>query len=117
MGTVKVVREIDEAEFWGNIMGSGWESFGDHWRSIDYISGDWETPGAVTLAIEDPDNDDTVIVGKVTLDTLVKAYNDLWAKVGKTGGMHQDYLDIDNLDCVGGDGILQQVILGDVIYG
>jgi hypothetical protein len=119
MGTVQIVREIDETEFWSNIMGSGWESFGSWWVSEDYISGDWETPGEVTLTIADPENEDTVVVGKVTLPILLQAYNDLWAKVGQKGsdGMHPDYLDIDNLDCVGGDGILQQAILGGVIYG
>ncbi len=119
---VTIKREIDDAEFWSTIFGSGWESFGSHWRHEKWYEGDWETPGKVRLGIEDPEDYDKTIYKIIDLPALVAAYELAWSS-NDPGfpypheGIDRSYLDLDNLDAVGSDGILQCAVLGRVVYG
>jgi hypothetical protein len=114
---VLIKREIDDKEFWSSIFGACPESFGD-WMRIEFLGkSDWDTPGIVRLT--DLEDEYPEHVKLIDLSDLVEAYNALWAKVDEpgTGGVHQDYLDLENLDCIGADAILQQALYGSVIFG
>jgi hypothetical protein len=106
----KIEIEIDEKELWSNVFGSAFESFGNHWHEIEYLSGDWDEIGSVRLVAIDEMTEETTeaIVG---IEELLKA---LPIANEQT---YMDLLNFDNYDAVCGDAILQVAVLGKVVYG
>jgi hypothetical protein len=106
----KIEIEIDEKELWSNVFGSAFESFGNHWYEVEYLSGDWDEIGSVRLGIMDEMTEEvtSAIVG---IDELLAA---LPIANKQT---YMDLLNFDNYDAVCGDAILQVAVLGKVVYG
>ena len=114
---VTIKQEIDATEFWSNIWGASPESFGSHWTMLYFNTGsDWDKIGTVRVAMIDPEDvwEEKEIKKTICLQDLVDAYEKCWSG---EAGIHRSYLDLDNLDCVGADGIIQTAVLGKVIYG
>ena len=106
----KIEIEIDEKELWSNVFGSAFESFGNHWYEIEYLSGDWDEIGSVRLGIMDEMTEEvtSAIIGIEELLVALPIANKQ---------VSMDLLDFDNYDAVCGDAILQVAVLGEVVYG
>src|ERR1035437_9386462 len=111
MTTVTIKQEIDAQQFWSQVFGSAWESFGSHWMGEKWLEGDWETPGRVRLTLVDPDDEyeEKTISKTIDLSTLVAAYENAWNSKNVDfpfphEGIDRSYLDLDDLDCIGGEG-------------
>jgi hypothetical protein len=109
---VIITIQMDAQEVWSNVLGSAWEDW-DWWEKIKYSEGsDWDKVGEITLSITDPNDEENVITKTLGVQDLAKAYAELASK--NYGGTN---LDIHDLDAVYGDCVLQQAVLGDVVYG
>jgi hypothetical protein len=125
LNVVTIKQEMPADVFWSEIMGSGWEGFGTHWYEAEFIEGDWDTPGVLRVVINDPaldEGEQPGIEATINLDQLVAAYELAWSSSQPdwpfpSEGIARSYLDLENLDCIGGDGILQCAVLGKVVYG
>lgn len=110
-----MIKPTDEA-LWSAVFGSSFEVW-DWWINIEYVEGEWDKPGHVRLTIENPDYVGTSrITANIRMDNIRKAFDELLRK----GIVNRDCIyaedDVD-LDAVAGDAVLQQAILGDIIYG
>jgi hypothetical protein len=107
---IEIKITISAKEFWSNVLGSAWETW-DWWRSYDYSSGaDWDKPGTITVAIDNPEDEaGDPIVKTLNVHDLAKAYGELSA------GM--PHLDWQDLDACYGDAVMQQAVFSEVVYG
>lgn len=109
--TVTLTRTIDDAEFWSSIMGSTEFGF-EWWLRVKYLGdADWDKPGLVQLTVMDENNEPLTKV--LTLDDLVKAYEEIVAKKHWHCGVA---VDIEDMDECASDLVLQQAMFGEVIY-
>lgn len=105
-----VQTEVNDLEFWQNIVGSCFETW-SWWTGWSYEEGSsWEKPGAILLDAIDPDYGDLLFEDKrITLEDMAKAYGEL---------VSQGYrLDPTDLDADAADVIVQQAAFGEVVYG
>jgi hypothetical protein len=111
---VIVPVQMEAEEVWSNVLGSAWEDW-DWWQKIEYSEGsDWDKVGEITVSITDPNDEEEeqVITKTLGVQDLANAYAELVSK--NYGGTN---LNIHDLDAVYGDCVLQQAVLGDVVYG
>lgn len=108
----KITIEIDDADLWSEIFGSGFEKY-PWWDAVDYLSdANWETPGAVALTLIDPDTpQDPRRGGYGVVETrhLEKAASEVLQTYP-----HRNIFD---MDAELADMILQTAVAGRVIFG
>ncbi len=103
---VQLTINVDDEDFWSNILGSGWEDW-PWWDDYNYLDGsDWDKIGKLELKVDYDGTKKTKVIG---LSDLVDAYETLTAK-----GMR---IDLEDVDADFGDRILQQAVFGEVIFG
>lgn len=103
---VQVTRSMDDEDFWSNILGSGWEKY-SWWDDYNYLDGaDWDKVGTLELKVDYDGTKKTKVIG---LSDLEDAYEILVSK-----GMR---IDLEDVDSDFGDRILQQAVLGEVVFG
>jgi hypothetical protein len=108
--TIGIPLALDRKELWGAVMGSAFESFGDHWQEVEYLNGDWDDPTSkVRLVCH---NDKYENVEKIiTIDDIARALPIANEKV------YMDLFDLDQYDAICGDAVLQVAVIGDVVFG
>lgn len=107
---VEVKMVLDAKEFWSGIFGSGLETV--PWLEIHFIDGaDWETPVMVKVTIVDPDDSQEPVWGAkiVTVEDLADAASEIVTKY--------PHVNIGDMDVGVADMILQQAVLGKVVFG
>lgn len=109
-GTIVVPVEIDRKELWSSVMGSAWETFGDHWQECEYLSGDWDDPSS-KVRLVCLDSDDNKVEKIITIDDLAQALPIANQKV------YMDLFNFDEYDAICGDAVLQVAVIGDVVFG
>lgn len=115
MADVQIITSIDGDELWSRIWGSEPQSFGSHWRALEYRTGDWQHAGQVRVVLEDPydlEGSDATVIGTITLDKIVKALNNL-----QFPSHLRDNIMQDNADCIDSDAVIQFIMFGEVVYG
>lgn len=106
---ITVPRFIRADELWSNVMGSGWETW-HWWLAVVYDDGaDWNIPGGVTLSIADPNKERGGLIKRIGLSDIEVALSQL--------AMDGTPVNVDDLDAITGDMVLQQAVLGEVVYG
>lgn len=109
-GTIVIPVEIDRKELWSAVMGSAFETFGDHWQEIEYLSGDWDDPTSkVRLVCHDSNYQNVEKI--VDIDAIAQALPIANKKV------YMDLFDFDSYDAICGDAVLQVALLGEVVFG
>ena len=109
-GTIVIPVELDRKELWSAVMGSAWETFGDHWQEYEYISGDWDDPTSkVRLVCHDSNYQNVEKI--VDIDAIAQALPIANKKV------YMDLFDFDSYDAICGDAVLQVALLGEVVFG
>lgn len=116
MPTVQIITEIEDKELWSRIWGSEPQAFGSWWRNLSYAPGsEWDTlgtHGAVTVGLENPDDEDKTIITTITLDKIVAALND-----PKFPSHLRQHIMDDNADCIDSDAVIQFIVFGEIVYG
>ena len=108
-GWITVPRIIQTQELWANVMGSGFETW-HWWLAVSYAEDtDWDIPGHVTLSIADPKRDRGGLIKTITISDIEVALHQL--------AMDGGPVNVDDLDAHTGDVVLQQAVLGEVVYG
>lgn len=108
-GWVTVPRYITSQELWSNVMGSAFETW-HWWLAVVYDDGsDWDVPGGVTLSIADPNKERGGLIKRIGVPDLTAALDQL--------AINGTPVNVDDLDAHTGDLILQQAVLGEVVYG
>lgn len=108
----KLEKEYDEREVWGLVFGSGFSTWG-WWRKVQWMDGGWDEPGTVALSIEDPDcgrNEEAVIVKMLQPSDVFGAIQAML----DDGSL--DAHDLEDMDADSADRVLQQAVLGSVVY-
>ena len=108
-----VKMEVPDAEVWSSIFGSNFSLY-SWWRSVEFITGAWDTPGVVKLMIDHPDYPE---LSGTWADRLVDLKRLEWAiNEGVAAGQVPNDVDAwDSADVA--DNILQIAVLGDIFYG
>ncbi len=109
--TITISLEVKKQELWEAVFGSAWETFGNHWYSVDYLGdASWDVIGQVKLvAIDEVTLLKTEKV--VGIEELAKALPIANEQVS------MDLFDFDDYDAICGDAVLQVAVLGEVVYG
>jgi hypothetical protein len=110
---VTIPVQVDAAELWSNVFGSGWDSWW-WWRGVKYLgSADWDKPGLVSITAADPelwdDERDATITKTFSITDLTKSVA-WWME------RHPEQ-DIEDFDGDSGDCIVQHMIYGEVVWG
>lgn len=106
----KITIEIDDADLWSEIFGSGFGSY-PWWGDVVWVRGDWEKPGVSYLQLIDPDTQDGEVVAAHHI-----ALNDIEAAIS-TVLQKYPYYNIFDIDAELADMILQTAVAGRVIFG
>jgi hypothetical protein len=109
--TIAIPLEVKKQELWDAVFGSAFETFGNHWWSVEYLDGaNWDKVGKVKLVAFDEDSMEKTekIVG---IEELVEALPIANKQV------YMDLLNFEDYDAICGDAVLQVAVLGEVIYG
>jgi hypothetical protein len=104
-----------EAERFSAIMGAC-PTYWSWWRRLEFHGGDWDQPCDVTLGIDDPEDEDKVVVKRVTARQIVRALGTACRTIPSMQGIDPYDEDLD-LDAGDADCVLQIAVLGDVVYG
>lgn len=108
-GWITVPRFITAQELWSNVMGSGFETW-HWWLAVSYCDdGDWNIPCHVTLSIADPEKERGGLIKTITITDIEVALDQL--------AMDGTPVNVDDLDAHTGDVVLQQAVLGKLVYG
>lgn len=108
-GWITVPRYMTTQELWSNVMGSGFETW-HWWLAVVYEDdADWDIPGRVTLSIADPDKERGGLIKTIDIRDISVALDRL--------AMDGTPVNVDDLDAHTGDVVLQQAVLGEVVYG
>lgn len=114
MADIIISIRVDEKELWSAVFGASPEFF-PWYRSIHFKGGGWETPGLVTVSMDDPDDEDKAITKDLTITEIAAA----WAEAVSRDLYHcgTPLRNIDDFDSCASDIVLQLAVLGDVVYG
>ena len=104
---------VTDNEIWQWVMGSSGTMW-SWWCRTDWHGNSWESPGDVTLTIDDPmdGSGELVISKRLTVSDVVAAWEDARKVVPGLRGM-----ECDDLDASSADVVLQCAVLGEVVYG
>lgn len=107
---ITISVEVNKQELWEAVFGSAWESFGNHWYSVEFLEGSWDEIGKVRLVAID---EITLLKTEkvVDIEELAKALPIANEQVS------MDLFDFDDYDSICGDAVLQVAVLGEVVYG
>jgi hypothetical protein len=103
---------------WYNVFGAMPLGSGTPWTQLEFLdSADWDTPGYAVLSIENPEEDGE-ITKQVAVFDLALAVATFMLK-GQTcyGNTFTFDAGWPAWDCVSADMVLQQIVLGSVVYG
>jgi hypothetical protein len=116
---VTVQITIDPQDLWENTFGTEGTSW-SHWHEETFLTGDWDTIGTVRLGIQDPesDNEDDTVTKVIGLNDIVQALQTLLNN-GTTCWGHPLYVSGEQFDwdASASDMVLQQAVLGEIVYG
>lgn len=107
---VEVRKVLDAKEFWSGIFGSGLETV--PWLEVWFLDGaDWETPARAKVTIVDPDDSQEPVRGAkvLTVEDLANAASEIVTKY--------PHVNIRDMDVEVADMILQQAVMGKVVFG
>jgi hypothetical protein len=108
-------NDVDVVDTWAAVCGSAWET-NPHWFWLDYEDGEWDEPCTLWVAIANPDDDhwfeDGVLTATFTVDDMVRALEEL-----RDHPQIMRDLRSGDFDAIYGDVVIQQAVLGEVIYG
>jgi hypothetical protein len=110
MSNLNITLPVDDYALWRCVCGSGWESW-SWWYSCWYEGGDWDQPCTLWVVIEDPYGDDEWLTATITVDDIARAIEE----ADHPDVMHA--LVTSDFDACWGDVVMQQAILGEVVYG
>ena len=110
--TIHAPYVIDADALWSRIWGADPE--GHSWyHSLRFLNGcNWEHHGTAEVVMEDPEDEDKVVTYRVTVETLALALSDL----SFPDHLRRDILD-DDADCGSADGVIQQAVYGEIVFG
>lgn len=113
----KVTVEIDDRELWSRVFGASPFSFGEWFTELAYDGGNWDIPCVATLwyRCEEDCECTQEHSTKVTVVKLEEALQRLSEHDGYKWVLGE--LANDNLDSIGADAILQQLVYGKVVFG
>jgi hypothetical protein len=102
-------------ELWASVFGSAPEHWG--WTEIEFLEGDWDTPGRAKVTFVDPDDpEDVVGTAELTMD-------DIWAALDKTIELRlvdvctgRPIHETCEWDACNSDTVLQIAVLGEVTF-
>jgi hypothetical protein len=102
-------------ELWASVFGSAPDYWG--WTVIEFLEGDWDTPGRAKVTIIDPDDPTYVVaVRELTMDhiweALDKAVAARYTDVCTGRPIHETC----EWDACTSDVILQLAVLGEIMY-
>jgi hypothetical protein len=105
-----ITTEVDAAEFWLNVVGSGFDTW-SWWTGWVFEDGSsWDEPGAILIDAIDPDTGEVLATDRrVSIEDMGRAYGMLASRGYR--------LAWDDLDASGADCIVQQVVFGEVVFG
>lgn len=107
---VTVPTQVSAEDFWGNILGSGWEAW-DWWVDLSYSKGaSWDVVGELTITAWDGETEGEATITKTLgIQDLVDAYSKCLAEGYR--------FNLDDFDSLQGDAIIQMAMFGEVVYG
>jgi cation transport regulator ChaC len=109
--TTYTEQQLDD---WANIFGAS-AGMWSWWHEMTHVTGDWDTPGHLVLAIDDPDEDGVV-------HTIVTDPQEVFDALHKAEVLyphlyHRNRDGFLDLDASSADVVLQVLIFGEAIYG
>jgi hypothetical protein len=115
MDTFTLTAKVPAQDFVENLLGSAFETC-PWWQDVTYADGyEWDTHPSdrdlpfLTLVVDDPMDEDETVTKQVSVNDLVKAYSALVTKGYE--------LDWEDHDAYSADGVIQQAVFGEVVYG
>jgi hypothetical protein len=103
-----------QLEDWASIFGACAGTW-SWWDTIEHMTGDWDTPGEVFLAIEDPNSEGYKLVSRTfTADEIFAALRKATRLYPHLFRRFDGWLD---LDAASADVVLQVAVLGEAVYG
>lgn len=108
-------NDVDVVDTWAAVCGSAWET-NSHWFWLDYVDGDWDEPCTLWVALADPTDNDWfeggVLTATFTVEDMVRALEE-----SRDHPQVMRDLREGDFDAIYGDYVIQQAILGEVIFG
>ena len=111
MSNLNSTLPIDDYDLWRCVCGSGWESW-SWWYTCWYEGGDWDDPCTLWVVIEDPDYEDEWATATITVHDIARAIEEQHDHPDVIGALIRS-----DFDACWGDVVMQQAILGEVVYG
>lgn len=113
--------KVEAGGLWSSVFGGGWEFFGDHIKSVEFLNGSsWEEVGLARITALDPKDEDKTITVEVGIHDLVKAYAELLSQdTYASHSMAQSFYGNSefDFDAMTSDCMLQQMVYGEIVYG
>jgi hypothetical protein len=113
--------KVEAGGLWSSVFGGGWEFFGDHIKSVEFLNGSsWEEVGLARITALDPKEEDKTITVEVGIHDLVKAYAELLSQdTYASHSMAQSFYGNSefDFDAMTSDCMLQQMVYGEIVYG
>lgn len=105
MVAVKVEQQVDSQTLWAEVFGAYPTYWG--WTEVHFLAGsDWDKAGEAKVTIIDPEQSRRTVLGEKVLTV-----QDVAEAVSALG------FDWAQLDAASSDAILQQAVLGEVVFG
>ena len=113
--------KVEAGGLWSSVFGGGWEFFGDHIKSVEFLNGSsWEEVGLARITGLDPKDEDKTVTVEVGIHDLVKAYAELLSQdTYASHSMAQSFYGNSefDFDAMTSDCMLQQMVYGEIVYG
>jgi hypothetical protein len=113
--------KVEAGGLWSSVFGGGWEFFGDHIKSVEFLNGSsWEEVGLARITGLDPKDEDKTVTVEVGIHDLVEAYAELLSQdTYASHSMAQSFYGNSefDFDAMTSDCMLQQMLYGEIVYG
>ena len=113
--------KVEAGGLWSSVFGGGWEFFGDHIKSVEFLNGSsWQEVGLARITALDPKDEDKTVAVEVGIHDLVKAYAELLSQdTYASHSMAQSFYGNSefDFDAMTSDCMLQQMVYGEIVYG
>lgn len=116
MTIINISVPVDDSELWMEVFGSEFEQWSQWLQGIEFIEGDWKTPGRVVIQADDPEDEGGTLVVPITVRELAKALGEVMADGRSHCGHYRIDHTFNDWDSCCGEIVLQYAIYGSDVY-
>jgi hypothetical protein len=102
-------------ELWSSVFGAEAETWG--WSTIEFLEGDWETPGRAKVTFFDPEEPTYIIATReLTMDTIWEALDEVIALRYVDACTFAPIHETCDWDACSADTLLQVAVMGKLVF-